>query len=74
MLFNSYSFLIFLPIVLVLYLVIPKKFRWLLLLIASYYFYMSWNATYALLIALSTIITYFSGIFIDNANTKKEKN
>lgn len=70
MLFNSYSFLIFLPIVLVLYLVIPKKFRWLLLLIASYYFYMSWNATYALLIALST----FSGIFIDNANTKKEKN
>src|SRR5690554_2374635 len=73
MLFNSFSFIIFLPIVLLLYLVTPKRFRWLLLLIASYYFYMSWNATYALLIAFSTLITYFSGILIHKASTKKKK-
>lgn len=73
MLFNSFSFLIFLPIVLLLYLITPKRFRWLLLLVASYYFYMSWNATYALLIAFSTLVTYFSGILIYKASTTKQK-
>ena len=35
------------------------------LLAASYYFYMSWNAKYAILIGFSTIVTYLCGIFID---------
>jgi len=67
MLFNSVQFLIFFPIVVLLYFVIPQKYRYLWLLAASYYFYMSWNAKYALLIATSTIITFFSGILIDKA-------
>lgn len=73
MLFNSLSFLLFLPIVLVLYFLTPKKHRWLLLLIASYYFYMSWNATCALLIAFSTLITYLSGLLIYKAASTKNK-
>ena len=43
MLFNSIDFLIFFPIVTLLYFTLPKRVRWVWLLIASYYFYMSWN-------------------------------
>ena len=62
MLFNSYSFMLFFPIVLCIYFVIPKKARHVWLLVASYYFYMGWNAKYAILIAISTIVTYLGGL------------
>ena len=65
MLFNSIDFLFFFPAVVCIYLIIPPKIRYIWLLISSYYFYMSWNPKYALLIALSTLITYLSGILID---------
>ncbi len=65
MLFNSIDFLIFFPVVVFIFFVIPKKLRYIWLLIASYYFYMSWNPKYALLIAASTVITYASGILIE---------
>ena len=64
MLFNSLSFLIFFPIVLLIYFVIPKKIRYIWLLIASYYFYMCWNVKYALLLLISTVITYSAGLII----------
>lgn len=65
MLFNSIQFLIFFPIVILIYFVIPCKVRNYWLLIASYYFYMCWNAKYALLIFFSTVVTYLSGLFIE---------
>ncbi len=58
MAFNSLSFLIFFPIAVVGYYLIPEKLRNLWLLVLSYYFYMCWNASYALLILFSTISTY----------------
>ncbi len=61
MLFHSFSFLVFFPAVLLVYFIVPAKLRHLWLLVASYYFYMSWNPKYAILIALSTLITYASG-------------
>ena len=69
MLFNSIDFLIFFPIVTLLYFLIPHRFRYIWLLIASYYFYMAWNPVYALLMLTSTFITYLSGILIDRANS-----
>lgn len=71
MLFNSIDFLIFFPLVAAIFFVIPKKLRYIWLLIASYYFYMSWNPKYAILIALSTFITYISSIFIQKYNDQK---
>lgn len=68
MLFNSISFLIFFPVVILLYFIIPHRFRYIWLLAASYYFYMAWNPVYALLMLTSTFITYTSGILIDKAN------
>lgn len=65
MLFNSVGFLVFFPIVLLVYFVIPKKVKQLWLLAASYYFYMCWNAKYAILIFTSTAITYASGLLLE---------
>jgi len=71
MLFNSLDFLIFFPIVLLVYYVIPNKIKNLWLLVASYYFYMCWNAKYAILILASTFITYVSGLAIERWKYKK---
>ena len=74
--FNSVDFMIFFPVVIAVYFIIPKKVRMLWLLVVSYYFYMSWNAIYALLIGGSTVITYVSGLLFSaykNGNIKRKK-
>jgi alginate O-acetyltransferase complex protein AlgI len=73
MLFNSLEFLVFFPIVLALYFALNPRFRWILLLLASYYFYMCWNYSYIILILASTIIDYTTGIIIHNSASKKIK-
>lgn len=65
MLFNSGKFLLFFPLVVAIYFLFPKRWRHIWLLVSSYYFYMSWNAKYALLIAFSTVATYFCGILVE---------
>lgn len=72
MLFNSLDFLIFFPIVALIYFLIPHKIRYLWLLSASYYFYMCWNPKYALLMLTSTAITYASGLLIDRADKRND--
>jgi D-alanyl-lipoteichoic acid acyltransferase DltB (MBOAT superfamily) len=69
-LFNSYHFLAFFPVVTLLYFAIPHRFRYLWLLGASYYFYMAWNPKYALLLTLSIVITWLSGLLIYRSNKK----
>ena len=63
--FNSLSYAIFLPIVFMIYWRVPHRFRWGLLLLASYYFYMSWNPQYIVLILGTTIVSFFAAIFIE---------
>ena len=70
MLFNSLHFLLFFPLVVGIYYIIPRKARWCWLLAASYYYYMSWNAKYTLLLAASTLITWLSGMLIESCNGK----
>ena len=67
MLFNSIAFLLFFPIVCLIYFCIPApqvKARNLLLLVASYYFYMNWQPAYALLLLTSTVVTYLAALGI----------
>lgn len=71
MLFNSFHFLCFFPIVLLIYFIIPRKIRYIWLLACGYYFYMAWNPKYAILIAISTVTTFLSGIFIEKLKRKK---
>lgn len=65
MLFNSLSFLVFFPLILLVYFVIPARVRYIWLLVCSYFFYMCWNAKYALLLLLSTVITYGAGLLLE---------
>ena len=65
MLFNSFRFLIFFPAAVCSYYILPSKIRHLWLLFLSYFFYMCWNAKYALLLLTSTVITYLSGRLLD---------
>ena len=64
MLFNSFQFLIFFPVVTLVYFIIPRKVRYIWLLLASYYFYMCWNVKYVVLIAASTLITWICGLLL----------
>ena len=70
MVFNSFSFLLFFPIVCLLYFLLPGKWRSVWLLAASYYFYMCWNARYAALIAFSTIVTYSCALLMEKHQAK----
>lgn len=72
MLFNSLHFIIFLPLVILLYFLLPRKYRWIFLLAASYYFYMCWKLEYIILIIVSTLIDYYAGIQMEK-HTKKSK-
>lgn len=67
MLFNSLEFMIFFPVVCLIYYVIPHRVRYIFLLACSYFFYMCWNPTYALLMLTSTVITYVSGLLLSSA-------
>ena len=71
MLYNSIDFLVFFPLVLIIYFFIPKKLRYLWLLIISYYFYMSWDPRYVLCLGFSTLITYLAGIFIGHRDLQE---
>jgi D-alanyl-lipoteichoic acid acyltransferase DltB (MBOAT superfamily) len=72
MLFNSLHFLVFFPLVVGIYFSLPHRFRWGLLLIASYYFYMCWKAEYVILIMASTVVDYFAALGMGK-HTEKAK-
>jgi len=73
MLFNSIDYLIFLPAVIIVFYLIPHKFRWIMLLAASYYFYMCWKVEYILLIITSTLVDYWAGLKMSEKATKQER-
>ncbi len=71
--FNSLSFLIFLPVVVLLFWLLPHKARWAMLLIASYIFYMSWNVWLIGLIMITTVTAYVFAILIERTQNKRVK-
>ena len=73
MLFNSWQFAVFLPIVFALYWSIPQRFKWFIILIASYWFYMSWNIKYVTLILFTTFISYVSALLLERTSNQRTK-
>lgn len=73
MLFNSFEFILFLPLVVILFYSIPHTSRSLFILIASYTFYMSWNPWYLILLLISTLSDYYIAIQVDLVNRKWKK-
>lgn len=70
MTFNSWEFLIFYPVVLLLYFLLPKRARWPMLLIASYFFYMCYQTELVVLIFGTTLVSWIASRIIE----KSEKN
>ncbi|NLO09161.1 MAG: MBOAT family protein, partial [Clostridiales bacterium] len=60
MLFTSYEFILFVVVLFILYYIIPKKFQWILLLVASYVFYSFAGVGYLAYILATTLSTYLA--------------
>jgi alginate O-acetyltransferase complex protein AlgI len=73
MIFNSFAFLLFFPLVTVLYFLVPYKFRWAILLAASCYFYMFFKAVYILILFFTIVIDYTAGIYLEKVTDPKRK-
>ncbi len=73
MLFNSSQFLIFFPIVVFIYFLLPKKVKQYWLLFASCYFYMCWNVGYIVLILYTTVVTYISGLLLEKIEKQEHE-
>lgn len=73
MLFDSLSFLIFFPSVVLIYFILPHRFKLFFLFLASCIFYISAVPVYLLVIFLSIFIDYFSAIIISKSKKRKRK-
>ena len=70
MTFNSWEFILFYPIVLLLYFVLPKRAKWPMLLLASYFFYMCYNPALVVLIFGTTLVSWVSSLFMERTEKK----
>ena len=75
MLFNSFEFLVFLPIVFMLYWFVFRGRRWqnLLVVTASYVFYGWWDWRFLLLIALTSVCVYGSGLLLEHYEGRRRR-
>ena len=73
MTFNSVQFLIFLPVVVAVYFLLPHKIRWVWALAASYYAYMSWNAWLIFPILGTTAVSYAAAMLMGRTSSKARK-
>jgi alginate O-acetyltransferase complex protein AlgI len=71
--FISFNFLIFFPVLALLYWITPARYRWLTLLIASYFFYINMKPVYALLLLGVTFSTYIFTRLIDKTEFDSRK-
>jgi D-alanyl-lipoteichoic acid acyltransferase DltB (MBOAT superfamily) len=73
MLFNSAAFLIFFPVVTTAYFLLPHRFRWVLLLAASCYFYMAFIPKYILILVVTITVDYFAGLGLERFEGQKKR-
>ena len=72
MLFTSLEYLLFLPFVVTLFWVLPRKFRLPMLLFASYCFYMSWMPAFVFLIFGMTVFNWIWGNILHNSDSRRK--
>ena len=73
MLFNSFSFLLFFPAATAVYFILPHRFRWAFLLIASIAFYSAFIPYYVLVLSALIVIDYLAALFIERASPERKK-
>ena len=74
MLFNSFEFLVFLPVVFILYWFVFKSHKWqnFFIVVASYVFYGLWDWRFLLLIALTSVCSYAGGVLIERYEGRRK--
>ena len=73
MLFNSFGYAVFLPVIFLLHWITPRKWRWVLLLAASFFFYASWGLEYLPVLLLTIVISYYAALYMERAGKKRDK-
>ncbi len=73
MLFNSFEFLVYFLIVTLIYFLSPHRFRWAILLLASFIFYMAFLPVYVLILFVTIVVDYFAGILLEDYRIKSQK-
>ena len=73
MLFNTLQFVVFLFAVLTAFYIGPVRWRKVLLLIASYYFYMCWNPKFILLLLMLTTVDYYAALWVQASSGARRK-
>jgi alginate O-acetyltransferase complex protein AlgI len=73
MLFNSFEFLIYFPLVTLLFFLLPHRIRWIHLLLASFIFYMAFLPIYVLILLITIVIDYVAGIYIEKSIGSRRK-
>jgi D-alanyl-lipoteichoic acid acyltransferase DltB (MBOAT superfamily) len=73
MIFNSFSFAVFFVLVSAAYFALPHRYRWLLLLTASCFFYMFFIPVYILILGVTIVIDYLAAIWIEGTDDPKRK-
>ena len=73
MLFNSFGFLLFFAAIVFVYYLTSHRYRWLVLLAASFYYYSTFNVQYVFILLASTVIIYLVGVAIGAAQEHVKK-
>ena len=73
MLFNSIGYLIFLPVTVLLYYALPFRWRWAVLLAASYFFYLLWRAEFVVVLITATLVSYLAALKMGELTNKKQR-
>lgn len=73
MIFTSFKFLVFIAATLLGYFVVPKKYRWVWLLIASAFFYLSASVVYAVYLLLSIASAYWFGVYCSRLSARRDR-
>lgn len=72
MLLNTAPFVAFFALVFIVYWKIRKQYQWVLLLLASYYFFASWKPAYLGIILVTTLVNYFCALAISGTSNRKK--
>lgn len=69
--FNSLSYLLFLPIIFLLYWALPHKYRNILLVFASFFFYGSWSWMFLGLMIFTGFVNWIAGFVMERGRYRK---
>lgn len=73
MLFNSIGYLFFLPVTVLLYYLLPFRWRWVILLAASYFFYLLWRVEFVLVLMTATLVSWFAAMQMGKLHKKRQR-